>query len=162
MKYFASLEKLNLRLHKWRVPITATSQWLPLAKKAVLLMVIAFVPATGQLAFGGFSPPIHVPFGIEADDVQNRPEPIVWVDARSEDLFGTDHIPSALNLNQTNWNQALPRLFEAYQPGKTVIVYCSSGCSASEEIASKIRDLGIEPVLVLEGGFEAWQKTPHR
>jgi rhodanese-related sulfurtransferase len=88
-----------------------------------------------------------------------EPNPIVWVDARPDDLYKMGHIPGALNLNRTNWDKALSQLFGLYAPGKEVIVYCSAGCSESEEIANQIRNLGLEPVLFLEGGFDAWQKA---
>jgi rhodanese-related sulfurtransferase len=85
--------------------------------------------------------------------------PIVWIDARPEDAFQMAHIPGALNLNRTNWDQALPRFFEAYAPGRSVIVYCSPDCTESEEIASRIRNLGLDQIRILEGGYEAWKEA---
>jgi rhodanese-related sulfurtransferase len=131
------------------------------AKYAILLLVIACIPTVAQLKFDGFAPPTAIPFGITITEVLKLPNPILWVDARPEDLFERDHIPKALNLNETNWDRALPQLFSAYQPSRTIIVYCSSGCSESEMIAAKIRTLGFENVLVLEGGFDAWENANH-
>jgi rhodanese-related sulfurtransferase len=99
-----------------------------------------------------------IPFGVTMDGIQKELAPIVWIDARPQDAFQAGHIPGALDLNRDNWDAALPRLFEVYSPGKVVIVYCSTGCTESEEIADRIRNLGLEPVKVLKGGFEAWQK----
>lgn len=122
------------------------------------LVALAGLPAVGQLIHDGFAPPTHIPFGITVEDIQRLPTHIVWVDARPDDMFRSAHIPGALNLNRSNWDQALPQLFAAYQPGNSIVVYCSPDCTESEEIAAKIRDLGFDQPLVLEGGFESWQK----
>jgi rhodanese-related sulfurtransferase len=116
------------------------------------------LPALFQLALDGWEPPIAIPFGVTVDEARKEPAPIVWIDARPEDAFQAGHIPGALDLNRDNWEATLPNLFELYRPGKVVIVYCSTGCTESEEIADRIRSLGLEPVEVLEGGFEVWQK----
>jgi rhodanese-related sulfurtransferase len=131
------------------------------AKCALLLMAIASIPAVAQLAMYGFTPPTSNPFSITMEEVFKRSEPIVWVDARPEESFKEAHVSGALNLNRTNWDQMLPQFFGAFEPGKMVIVYCSPGCSESEEIASRIRNLGFDPVLFLEGGFESWKKATH-
>jgi rhodanese-related sulfurtransferase len=129
------------------------------ASYALLLIAFACIPAAIQLGIDGFTAPVSIPFGITVEEASKEPNPIVWVDARPDDLYKMGHIPGALNLNRTNWDKALSQLFEFYAPGKEVIVYCSAGCSESEEIANQIRNLGLEPVLVLEGGFDAWQKA---
>ena len=116
------------------------------------------LPTAFQLALDGWEAPIAIPFGVTVDEAGKNPAPIVWIDARPQDAFEAGHIPGALDLNRDNWKAALPSLFELYSPGKVVIVYCSTGCTESEEIADRIRSLGLEPVEVLEGGFEVWQK----
>jgi rhodanese-related sulfurtransferase len=50
----------------------------------------------------------------------------VWVDAREENVFHEQHIPDAINLNAQNWERELGKLFERFEPGKTVVVYCSA------------------------------------
>jgi rhodanese-related sulfurtransferase len=126
---------------------------------ALLLAALACIPAAIQLGFDGFTVPVSMPFGVTLEEALKEPNPVVWVDARPEDMFKTGHIPGALNLNRTNWGKSLSQLFGCYAPGKEVIVYCSAGCAESEEIAKQIRNLGLEPVLVLVGGFDAWQKA---
>jgi rhodanese-related sulfurtransferase len=125
---------------------------------SLFLVFVSGLPALVQMAFDGWKPPIAIPFGITVDGLRKELAPIVWIDARPEDAFQAGHIPGALDLNRDNWEAALPHLFELYSPGKIVIVYCSTGCTASQEIADRIRNLGFEQVKVLEGGFEAWQK----
>ncbi len=53
----------------------------------------------------------------------------------------------------------LAGLFDAWSPGKSIVVYCTPDCHASSEIADRIRDLGIEPVFFLHGGYEAWKRA---
>jgi rhodanese-related sulfurtransferase len=127
----------------------------------LLLIALACIPALIQLRFDGFTAQVSVsiPFGVTVEEALKAPNPVVWVDARPEDMFKIGHIPGALNLNRTNWGKSLSQLFGFYAPGKEIIVYCSAGCSESEEIANQIRNLGLDPVLVLEGGFDAWQKA---
>jgi len=133
--------------------------WQRQIKYTFILVAISAIPALAQLFYCGFFPPVDIPFGIRVEEAQKLQTPIVWVDARPEDAFQRAHITGALNLNQTNWDQALPRLFEAYAPGRSIIVYCSPDCSESEEIASRIRNLGFDQVLVLEGGYDAWKEA---
>jgi len=133
--------------------------WRNQVKYVFMLIAISAIPALGQLFYCGFAPPVDVSFGISAEGAQRLQSPIVWVDARPEDAFRLAHIPGALNLNRTNWDQALPRFFEVYAPGRFVIVYCSPDCAESEEIASKIRSLGFDQILVLEGGYDAWRQA---
>jgi rhodanese-related sulfurtransferase len=126
-------------------------------KNCALLLLIACVPAAIQLIRHGQQPPPDNPYLISVTGVANK-KPVLWIDARTEGLFKERHIPDAINLNRSNWDQAIAQLFEHFEPGMTVVTYCSSGCQESEQIAARIRELGIEPVLILDGGFEAWVK----
>jgi rhodanese-related sulfurtransferase len=87
------------------------------------------------------------------------PEGVHWIDARSEEEYARDHIPGALCLNEQNWEEVLPQLFETWQPPTQIVVYCDAGCPASAKIAGKLEELGIEPVKIMEGGFEAWKRS---
>jgi rhodanese-related sulfurtransferase len=130
---------------------------LALTKKITLLLIVAAIPTVAQLCKHGYHAPVLNPYAVSMSEVIGK-EPLMWVDAREENLFHEQHIPNAINLNSKNWEQELVQLFEHFEPGKTVVVYCSAGCQENEHIAARIRELGIEPVLVLEGGFEAWKK----
>lgn len=126
----------------------------------VVLLAIASVPSFLQLLYVGFTPAtVSIPFGISIEELKKHPEPIVWIDARERDLFNAGHVPGALNLNRSNWDQSIPNLFSVYSTGKTIVVYCSPDCTASEEIATKLRDLGFEQVFVLDGGLDGWKRS---
>jgi rhodanese-related sulfurtransferase len=84
----------------------------------------------------------------------------LWVDARPDDEFASDHVPGAISLNEDRWNELLPQFLTAWSPGKKVVVYCSSlSCNASREVARRLRkEAQLPDVFVLEGGWEAWLK----
>ena len=86
---------------------------------------------------------------------------VIWVDARPDDEFASDHVPGAISLNEDRWNELLPQFLAAWSPGKKVVVYCSSlSCNASREVARRLRrEVQLPDVFVLEGGWEAWLKT---
>ena len=85
---------------------------------------------------------------------------VIWVDARPDDEFASDHVPGAISLNEDRWNELLPEFLAAWSPGKKIVVYCSSlSCNASREVARRLRkEAQLSEVFVLEGGWEAWLK----
>jgi rhodanese-related sulfurtransferase len=87
------------------------------------------------------------------------PANALWIDARSAPEFAREHVPGALNLNETNWNEALVKLFQTWRRPRPIVVYCSFRCSSGTKVATKLKELGVEPVQVLEGGFERWKQS---
>ena len=85
---------------------------------------------------------------------------VIWVDARPDDEFASDHVPGAISLNEDRWNELLPQFLAVWVPGKKIVVYCSSlSCNASREVARRLRkEAQLSDVFVLEGGWEAWLK----
>ena len=85
---------------------------------------------------------------------------VIWVDARPDDQFASDHVPGAISLNEDRWNELLPEFLAAWSPGKKIVVYCSSlSCNASREVARRLRkEAQLPDVFVFEGGWEAWLK----
>lgn len=125
---------------------------LKIVRDAVLILLCAALPAAAMYSIRSQTPPtngIATPVGKD----------VLWVDARSAEDFAKEHIPGALSLNEKNWESALPRLFETWQPPRSIVVYCSAGCPASAKIAAKLAELGIEPVQIMEGGYEEWKRS---
>jgi rhodanese-related sulfurtransferase len=83
------------------------------------------------------------------------------VDARSGEAFRRQHIPGALPLSEGQWEERLPAFIKAWQPGARVVVYCdNAGCQASQAVARRLRrELGINSVFVLKGGWGAWLES---
>ena len=89
--------------------------------------------------------------------LQHQPPPL-WIDARSRAEYRDEHVPGALPLNVENWESLVPKLLEAWEPDRAVIVYCSSpGAQASREVAERLRDFKLGSVFVLHGGWKAWK-----
>lgn len=85
-------------------------------------------------------------------------EPL-WIDARSTSAYQAGHIPGATLLNESDWSALVPGVLRHWRPGRPVVVYCGdAGCQASEAVARRLRELGIEPVYVLEGGWDSWKR----
>ena len=90
---------------------------------------------------------------------------VVWVDARSQSDFELNHlmlpdnrmfpIRKGAELQQLI-DAAVGRLLEAADRGECIVVFCTGECTAAEEIAAELRELGIieAPIHVLEGGWE--------
>ena len=90
--------------------------------------------------------------------------PLLWIDARTDAEFSSDHIPEALPLNADHWDAQVAQVLRNWQPGTRVIVYCSqSGCGASRNVADRLRrDYRLPDVWVLRGGWAAWEKAVAR
>ena len=89
--------------------------------------------------------------------LQRQPPPL-WIDARSDADYRNEHVPGALPLNAENWALLVPKVLEAWEPGRAAIVYCNSaGAQASREVAERLRDFKLGAVFILHGGWKAWK-----
>ncbi len=92
-------------------------------------------------------------------------EKVIWIDARSENDYELNHlmlsdnrafpIRSGAHFDQ-QVDAAIDRLVSAAESGEKVVVFCTQDCASAEEIAGRLRDLGLidAPIYVLEGGWE--------
>ncbi len=89
---------------------------------------------------------------------------VMFVDARGEQAYALRHIPAALPLREAQWEALLPAFLKAWQPGARVVVYCDhEGCDASQAVADRLRrELGLDQVFVLKGGWDAWLEAQPR
>ncbi len=131
--------------------------------QSLTICLLALLPAVGAAFFHPQRPswnPESVKEGeVLLSEALKQGDRILWVDARSSKDYEADHIPEAVNLNETEWEGGQMRVFEAWKPDQIVVVYCSSvGCQESYRVAQRLRDAGLPAVQVLKGGWEAWQK----
>jgi rhodanese-related sulfurtransferase len=147
----------------FRLPLGKMKSWPTLCEVAWLLL-LATIPA---LLTGWLHP--HRP-----DWSWKRPEVVevtletatrwgnvLWVDAREASAYATAHVPGAVSLNETSWENLLPDFVAVWQPEKPVVIYCDSKqCDSSRTVALRLRrELALENVFVLKGGWIAWQQT---
>lgn len=82
----------------------------------------------------------------------------VLVDARSREDYVAGHIPGAIYGPFEDFIDAIPDWFNALPLDQLVFIYCDGGdCHASEAVASKMKELGMEQVYVFMPGYPAWQ-----
>lgn len=137
-------------------------------RESALLLLIALLPA----ALSGWLHPrsaFRASAGgeiaqIDLETVRRWGAPVLWVDARPATAFATAHIPEALNLTEREWEEHLGAFVAKWQPGIRVVVYCDGAqCHASQGVAKRLkRELQIEEVFVLTGGWDAWRAAPSR
>ncbi len=132
-------------------------------RQAVLLVGLAFLPAIGQAIYYGERAPWQAPAvkegEVELPQAQAWGESVMWVDARPDAQYESEHIPNAILLNEDRWNELLPQMLTVWAPDKRVVVYCSSqSCAASHDVARRLREeAGLPNVFVLHGGWEVWK-----
>lgn len=127
-------------------------------RQIAVLLAVAMLPA---LAAAFFHPkrPSWQSDEVPLSAVNAWAGRVIWIDARPAEEFAAAHIPEAVPLREGEWDALLPALLEVWEPDRIVVVYCSSlSCAASHEVAARLRDeVGLEPVRVLQGGWEAWR-----
>ena len=70
------------------------------------------------------------------------------------------HIPGALLLNDSNWDNGIAGLMDVWLSAvRPIVVYCSSEqCGVSKQTAERLRKaLPEAEVYRLKGGWEAWR-----
>ena len=128
--------------------------------QALLLMALAAVPA---FVSGLVQVKKEEPLGpgeVRAATARQWGAAVLYVDARPKARFDAGHIPGAVLLNEENWDDLFPAFSDAWEPEKTVVVYCDGGaCEASQQVAARLREaLQVNNVFVLKGGWPAWQR----
>lgn len=128
------------------VPALATAWWHPTS------------PYAAAKASAGGSDAVSEGL-VSLAEVKGWTERVLWIDARPDEVYDRGHIPGAISLNESTWDDKLFVVFDRYQPGDRLVVYCGGRtCGLSREVAQRLRDeSGIDAVYVLEGGWDAWQ-----
>jgi len=139
-------------------------------REGLLLILLALLPAAGQAVYFrnkiSWQSPVPASESVTVEQARSWGDSAVWVDARPDDDFASDHVPGAFSLNEDRWNDLLPQFLPNWSPEKKVIVYCSAqSCNAAREVAKMLRDEvqlrsgdGGNCVFVLHGGWEEWVK----
>jgi rhodanese-related sulfurtransferase len=136
-------------------------------RECLLIIVLATVPALLNLWLNPKRPVMALSqpgvTEVELSQTATWPQPVLWIDARPAEAFHRQHIPGAILLNETGWEQQLPDFLAAWKPGTRIIVYCDAQtCDASQSLAQRIdRELHLPDIYVLKGGWASWLQA-HR
>lgn len=129
-------------------------------RQAILLLLCALLPALASTFLHPQRPAFTEPARegeITISEALRDPAAYLWIDARAASEFQKEHIPGALPLNEDAWDDLLPAVLQGWPTGKPALVYCDSQqCEASDDVAKRLREFGVAPVLVLKGGWKAW------
>lgn len=134
-------------------------------RQALLLALIAFVPAIGEAFYFRnhipWASPVPASELVKVETAKAWGAQALWIDARPDDQFAHGHYPNAMPLNEEHWNTQLTDVLGAWSEEKKIVVYCSTqSCSTSRQIAERLRkQAGLKNVFVLEGGWEALQAS---
>jgi rhodanese-related sulfurtransferase len=137
-----------------------------LARQAAVVAALALLPAAGEAIYFrdkiSWRSAIAPSEMVTVEQARGWGDNAIWVDARPDDEFASDHVPGAISLNEDRWNELLPQFLAAWAPEKRVVVYCSAAsCNLARDVAQRLRKTTQPPmqnVFVLEGGWEAWLK----
>lgn len=133
-----------------------------LCKQALLLAALALLPAlvSGAIQLRANPEKPLEPGEIRAATVRQWGPQVLFVDARPAARYEAGHIPGAIRLTAPEWETLVSKFLDAWEPDNAVVVYCEGGtCDTSREIAERIkRDLHIQGVYYLQGGYPAWRQ----
>ena len=97
---------------------------------------------------------------------QRHQDRVVWIDARSQSDFELNHLMLSENrmfpirkgaAMSQQIDAAIGRMLEAADRGEAIVVFCTADCTASDEVAAGLRELGLieAPIYTLQGGWPA-------
>ena len=130
-------------------------------RQLAMLMALALAPAvvSGAIRLRWQKPEPLGESEVRLETARMWGEKVLWVDARPRTKFEHEHVPGAVLLNEDEWVRLVGPFLDAWEPGKTIVVYCDGGsCDASHAVARRIKtELQVESTIwVLHGGWDAW------
>jgi len=130
-------------------------------RQLVLLLCIAVVPALMLASrHGGARPVSFGPGEIAPDSAGRFPAGSVqFVDVRSRDDYSRGHAPGAVRLNSAEWESLISGFYDAWEPGKNVIIYGRARSDEAGAVAHRLRaESRLEKIFVLKGIWEEWPR----
>ena len=82
-------------------------------------------------------------------------QPIILVDVRNTNEFKKARIDNSLNVPLDKLAENIDKFKK--NPNKTIVVYCQKGFRSAQAVKILYK-LGIDNVVGIEGGLDAWQK----
>ena len=132
-------------------------------RELAIIVTLTICGATVSLYSGLMPPPWKEPElaagEISIQDAQGLA--VIWIDARKRTDYDSGHIPDAILLNDSNWEEGIQNLMDSWLiHTRPIVVYCSSEqCNSSKRIAARLREsLPEAEIYTLKGGWESWEK----
>jgi rhodanese-related sulfurtransferase len=103
--------------------------------------------------------PIALPMPVLIDEVQQiTASGGLIVDARSPELYASEHIEGARSLPMVEIDAELPEFLGTVARDRVIVTYCSGfGCPDSFDLGMTLISSGYLDVRVFEGGFPEWR-----
>jgi len=78
-------------------------------------------------------------------------------DARSTDYFEAGHLPMAMSLPETEFDEKFLEIAPMLIPEQEIMVYCSGAdCDESLQVSKYLVEQGFTNVVLFESGYESW------
>lgn len=102
---------------------------------------------------------IALPLPVLIDEVQQvMASGGLIVDARSPELYASEHIEGAVSLPMVEIDAELPEFLGTVARDRVIVTYCSGfGCPDSFDLGMTLISSGYLDVRVFEGGFPEWR-----
>lgn len=99
---------------------------------------------------------------ITRDEIKNHldkdEQKIRLVEALPEEAYNEGHLPGAVCLPQDKVDESAPSLLK--DKNEFIVVYCANAdCTASDEVAQELEDMGYTNVARYVGGKEDWKQA---
>ena len=83
---------------------------------------------------------------------------VLFVDARSQDIYEDSHIPGAISLPVGRFDERIESFLNRYPPEQPIVTYCSGRtCEDSHDLAQFLSDVGFTNVRIFIDGFPGWE-----
>ena len=84
----------------------------------------------------------------------------LFLDARPVEFFRRAHILNAVSVPLTSTDAEVRKILPMPHPYRQVIVYCEDeSCDAADAMARRLKRMGYEKLVVLEGGWRVWSQA---
>jgi rhodanese-related sulfurtransferase len=85
---------------------------------------------------------------------------VLFVDARSAELFSSGHIRGAVSIPMAHLDDEIESFISRYPTTTPIVAYCSGRtCNESHKLAQLLSKYGYENISVLIDGFDEWEKN---
>lgn len=96
-----------------------------------------------------------IPFSVALSTF--RSQKAVFIDARSSEEFVKGHIPEALPIPFSNWEDSFMVLAGHVEAGNPLVVYCSNReCDDALLLAIELKAMGAEKLYLFIDGYDSW------